>query len=206
MSIFGSLGVRAIGIMWFVALTLGAQRSLAAQSAADAKGKYLLARIGDTPVPAAVSDAKTTWSILDGWIELYGNGSWLLKVNLRSREGRKKASADFGNVSRVGDSLTFTSSIYGKHGAALTATTLELSYDIAGDSTSERLVFARPGIPPQTVAGATAGGANASTTPPSGVPPAAPATPPSAGQPPVTSAPSAPPSTAAGYRHDSHGA
>ena len=118
---------------------------IGAQTAAEAKGKYTLVRVGDTPLPATVADKKGRWTVRDGWIEIYANGSWMFKVGITDPKGGKKTRGDFGNVSRAGDAFTFTSAVYGAHGATMSASTLEFSYDVVSDSEPEQLVFARPG-------------------------------------------------------------
>ena len=149
--------------------------SVTAQTAAEAKGKYKLVRLGDAPLPATMTDGKGTWTVRDGWIEIYSNESWLLKVGITDPKGSKKTRADFGSVTRVGDALTFRSGIYGTHPSRLSTSTLELSYDIVGDTVSERLVFARPGQEAAALAaGAQSGSAPVALGGAQAPPPAAP--------------------------------
>ena len=126
----------------------------AAQTVADAKGKYRLVRLADAPLPASLTDGKGTWTVRDGWLEIYANDSWIFKVGITDPKGSKKARADFGSVTRAGDALTFRSAIYGTHASTLGTSVLELSYDVVGDSAPERLVFARPGQEAAVVAAA----------------------------------------------------
>lgn len=136
--------------------------SARAQTAADARGKYKLVRLGDGPLPATVTDNKGTWTVRDGWIEIYANESWILRVGITDPKGSRKTRADFGSVTRAGDALTFRSAIYGTHPSTLSTIALELSYDVVGDTMPERLVFAVPGQEAAAIAaGAQSGPAQA---------------------------------------------
>ena len=151
--------------LWCASVLFGAS-PIGAQTAAEAKGKYKLVRVGDTPLPATVTDKKGTWTVRDGWIEIYANASWLFKVGITDPKGGKKTRGDFGNVSRSGDAFTFTSAVYGAHGATMSASTLEFSYDVISDSQPERLIFARPG---QEAAAAVSGAQASVAAPSSGI-------------------------------------
>jgi len=143
----------------------------AAQTVSDAQGKYRLVRLADAPLPATLTDSKGTWTVRDGWLEIYPNDSWIFRVNITDPKGGKKARADFGSVTRAGDALTLRSAIYGTHASTLGTSTLEISYDVVGDSQPERLVFARSG---QEAAALAAAVPPAPATSSGGAPPAPP--------------------------------
>jgi len=168
-------GICTVATLWTSAM---------AQTAADAKGKYKLVRLGDAPLPATLADSKGTWTVRDGWIEIYYNNTWILKVGITDPKGSRKTRADLGSVTREGDTFTFRSAIYGTHASTLGTSTLELSYDIVGDTAPERLVFARPGqeaaalasvAPPVSPGGSQTDSAKSAAAPPSSATPAAPA-------------------------------
>jgi hypothetical protein len=156
----------------------------AAQTPLATSGKFPLVQVNQTAVPAMFQDSKgANWSVLDGWLELYANGSWMLKLNYRDPRGRKHSTLDFGDYTRSADGFDLTSTLTGSRKAVAHASSLDIAYDVDNDKAAEQLTFGRPGTAaPQPSAAA----APAFAAP---VTPAPPATPPRATAPPPPPAP-----------------
>jgi hypothetical protein len=134
--------MRSLVLRTAVAMLCGAS----AVTAQTTPGKYLLAQVNHTAVPAMYQDSKgANWSVLDGWIELYKNGSWMLKLNCRDPRGRKRSTVDFGNYTPTADGFDLTSTLAGSFRAVVSTARLEIAYDVDADRVAENLQFGRSG-------------------------------------------------------------
>lgn len=178
-------------------LALATLLHLPALAAQVGPGKYPLVQVNQTAVPAMYQDAKgANWSVVDGWIELYTNGSWMMRLNYRDPKGRKRSTMDFGNYTRTTDGYALTSSIFGLYKGVVHSQNLDVAYDVDNDKVAEHLSFGRQGsAAPQPTAAAAPQAAPTAPAAPVAPPPVAP--PPSAAPPVAAPVPNAaPPATA----------